>query len=72
MLFRSPETNLLALPGVEVWEGVPSADGQWLVYRVGATVSGDVYYRRLSGGDTAARPVAVSTFSEWTPRVSPD
>jgi serine/threonine-protein kinase len=66
-------------PGVQVWEGVFTPDGQTLVYRAGPIGTGDVMYRRMSGAcsaqsecDTTPHAIAATKFSEWTPRLSPD
>ena len=61
----------MAAKGVDVWEGELSPDRQSVLYRTGATASGDVYYRRLTG-DTSAHAIAATTFSEWNARFSPD
>ncbi|MEP7326921.1 MAG: protein kinase [Gemmatimonadota bacterium] len=55
------------------FEGVMSRDGRDLVYQVddGGSSQADVMYRSLEG-DTAARPVAATSFVEAQPRVSPD
>jgi serine/threonine-protein kinase len=58
-------------PGVQVWEGVFTPDGQTLIYRAGAIGTGDVMYRRMSG-DTTPHAIAATRFSEWTPRLSPN
>ena len=66
-----PPSLFFALPGIEVWEGVLSPDGQTLVYRTGSIGTGDIFFRRMSG-DTAAQAIANTSFAEWTPRLSPD
>jgi len=49
-------------------EGVLSADGHALAYRLGS----DLWYRRFAG-DTASKPIAAAkTFSEFAPRFSQD
>ena len=57
----------------DFYEGVPSPDGRYLLYQIddAGEHQADVMYRALSG-DTASRPVAVTTAVEAQPRVSPD
>lgn len=69
--FSAAAEPLLELPGRDIWQGVLSPDSRTLVYRHGTIGSGDIFYRRLSG-DTAAKPIATTAFTEWAARVSPD
>jgi len=50
-----------------------SADGRWLVYRVG-TSDGvrDIYARSVGAGDTARVTVSAGTYDEYMPALSPD
>ncbi len=47
-----------------------SPDGQWLVFRTGGAVGGDILARRV--GDTTDVPVVVGPASEFAPALSPD
>ncbi len=66
----SPATLLLEHPrGVD--EGAISADGRWLVVRIGSGGARDIYARRMDG-DTVLRPVVAAEFEEYSPALSPD
>ena len=56
------------------FEGVWSADGQWLVYRVGGGGSGDSrdIWARGMGRDTTQLPLLTSPADEYSPALSPD
>ncbi|MGN6392061.1 MAG: protein kinase domain-containing protein, partial [Gemmatimonadales bacterium] len=62
-------TPLLTGRRLDVFEGVISPDGRYLVFQVD-TAGADIYYRALAG-DTAMRPIANSqTAIETMPRLS--
>jgi dipeptidyl aminopeptidase/acylaminoacyl peptidase len=54
-----------------VWEGAISPDGRTLLYRTGTVGNSDIYYRSLTG-DTSAKPLVTSPFTDWAARFSPD
>lgn len=62
---------LLGGNGFDVFEGVLTPDAHYLVYQLD-TLSGDIYYRAVTG-DSAARPIANNpAVIEDMPRPSPD
>ena len=68
----SGAAELLLRSGTDdVWEGMVSPDGKWLLYRTGSVGAADIWYRQRSG-DTASHPVATTPASEWAARLSPD
>jgi len=75
-LFRRPldgsdrDSLVLTLPSA-ISEAFTTADGEWLVYRVGANATADLYAKRLTGDPTPV-PLATSEFQERSPEVSPD
>jgi eukaryotic-like serine/threonine-protein kinase len=59
-------------PKSSVNEGVFTADGHILAYRIsGGGAYEDLWYRQLEG-DTASKPIVTTKFTEWAPRFSPD
>jgi serine/threonine-protein kinase len=65
--------DLFRLPGIGFGEGLVSPDNQYLVIRIsgGNGYREDIVYRRMTG-DTALKPLVVSPFNDYAPRVSPD
>jgi len=68
-----PPAPLLASDAHDFYEGVMTPDGARLVYQIDdpSSSQADVMYRGLDG-DTASRPVAITSSVEAQPRVSPD
>jgi tRNA A-37 threonylcarbamoyl transferase component Bud32 len=52
-------------------EGHISADGKWLIHRVGSGSGRDIYYSAIEG-DTTARPLVNDEAEEYSPTLSPD
>ncbi|HEX5577227.1 MAG TPA: protein kinase [Gemmatimonadaceae bacterium] len=52
-------------------EGQISADGKWLIHRVGSGSGRDIYVSAVEG-DTAARPLVNDEAEEYSPALSPD
>ena len=63
--------QVVASPGKVVWEGVPTPDGNAVVYRTGTLTGADIWYRQLKG-DTSEKAFATTRFGESAPRISPD
>ena len=63
-------TAELALPRA-VDEGVWSADGRWLLHRVGSGGGRDIFVRG-TGTDTTSRPLVAGDAEEYSPALSPD
>ena len=55
----------------QIWEGLLSLDGTWLVFREGQTASADIYAIR-PGVDSEAVPLVVTESSERSIALSPD
>jgi serine/threonine-protein kinase len=58
-------------PQRDIWEGIPTPDGRSIIYRVGTLGTADIWIRPLTG-DTTARPLVATPFTEWSARPSPD
>ena len=56
---------------VEIWEGLYSSDGTWLVFRDGPTLAADIYAIR-PGVDSVAVPLEVTEFQERSISLSPN
>jgi serine/threonine protein kinase len=69
--FTAPAEPLIRNGRGDIWEGVLSPNGKMLVYRSGTLGNADIWYRQLEG-DTAAKPIATTSFTEWGPRISPN
>jgi serine/threonine protein kinase/Tol biopolymer transport system component len=52
-------------------EGQMSADGKWLIHRIGSGSGRDIYYSAVEG-DTTARPLVNDEAEEYAPALSPD
>ena len=63
--------QVAASPGRVIWEGVPTPDGNAVVYRTGTLTGADIWYRQLKG-DTSEKAFATTRFNESAPRISPD
>ncbi len=55
----------------EIWEGLYSSDGTWLVFRDGPTLAADLYAIR-PGVDSVAVPLEVTEFQERSFSLSPN
>ncbi len=55
----------------EIWEGLYSSDGTWLVFRDGPTAAADIYAIR-PGVDSVAVPLEVTEFQERSVSLSPN
>ena len=62
---------VLRVPQRDIWEGIPTPDGRSIIYRVGTLGTADIWIRQLTG-DTTARPLVATPFTEWSARPSPD
>jgi eukaryotic-like serine/threonine-protein kinase len=69
--FTGPAEPLILNGTGDIWEGVLSPDGKALVYRTGTLGNANIWYRQLQG-DTTAKAIAATPFTEWGPRISPD
>ena len=69
---RAPSVPLQTGRGIG-YEGLWSADGRWMIYRVGGggAEGRDIYARRL-GSDSARIPLVTSPAEEYSPALSPD
>jgi serine/threonine-protein kinase len=66
-----PAAVAVQIPGADVWEGVPTADGRSILFRVGSMGTADIGIRSLVG-DTTPRLLVTTPFTEWAARPSPD
>ena len=55
----------------QIWEGLYSSDGTWLVFRDGPTTAADIYAIR-PGVDSVAVPLEVTEFQERSVALSPN
>ncbi len=68
----TPPELVWRVPGKPIPEALLSSDGQWLVYRQGATTGTRDIYAVRPGRDTAAIPLLTDSFNETGPALSPD